>query len=233
MILGAVCTRRCSFCAVEKGDPAPPDESEPERIAEGVRALGLKHTVLTSVTRDDLEDGGAAHFSECVRGIRESIPDAVIEVLIPDFAGSYEAIKTAIASKPDVLNHNIETVPSFYGSVRPSASYERSIGILRLASRNGIITKSGIMLGLGETKEEVGNVMRDLRGSGCDIITIGQYLSPTEKHFPMSRFITPEEFDVYHREAIEMGFSSAACGPLVRSSYMASKLYQETLSCRN
>ncbi len=233
MILGTVCTRRCTFCAVEGGSPAPLDGSEPERLAGAVKALELEHAVFTSVTRDDLADGGAGQFAQCVRAVRRSSPGTTVEILIPDFSGSREAVETVLASGPDVLNHNVETVPSIYESVRPGASYERSLTILRLASENGLITKSGLMLGLGETADEVKQVMSDLRAHGCDIITIGQYLPPSDEHFPLKRYVTPEEFARIEKEAVEMGFSSAACGPLVRSSYEASKLHREALSCRN
>lgn len=233
MILGTVCTRKCTFCAVEGGDPSFPDETEPGRLAEAAKALALKHVVLTSVTRDDLADGGAEQFAQCIRAVRTASPDTTVEVLIPDFSGSREAMETVFASRPDVLNHNVETVPSIYESVRPGASYERSLTILRLASEKGLITKSGLMLGLGETENEVKQVMSDLRAHGCDIITIGQYLPPTDKHFPLKRYVTPEEFARAQKKAAELGFSSAACGPLVRSSYEASRLHREALLCRN
>ncbi len=233
MILGTVCTRGCAFCAVEDGAPDPPDDDEPERLAAAVEDLGLKHAVLTSVTRDDLADGGAEQFARCVRAVRSTSPETTVEILIPDFSGSETALKTVLASQPDVLNHNVETVPSLYDSVRSGASYQRSLKILRISSKHGILAKSGLMLGLGETMDEIRQVMRDLREHDCDIITVGQYLPPTDKHFPLKRYVTPEEFADIEKEAADMGFSSAACGPLIRSSYMASELYLKALSCKN
>ncbi len=225
MILGNVCTRRCGFCAVQKGAPAPVDEDEPGRVAEAAVALGLRYAVITSVTRDDYRDGGAGQFARTIRAIRERLTDCKIEVLIPDFQGSHAALDIVLDAAPDVLNHNIETVPRLYVQVRFGADYERSLGVLAYAkrARPEMQVKSGLMLGLGETNEEVVLVMRDLRAHGVDILTIGQYLSPSRRHLPVVRFVTPSEFDEYKRIGGEMGFLHVASGPLVRSSYHAAE----------
>ena len=223
MILGNVCTRNCRFCAVSKGIPGSPDPKEPENISHAVHVLKLRHTVITSVTRDDLDDGGASHFVDVVRELRKNCPDTTIELLIPDLNGNWKALERIVREHPDVLNHNVETVPSLYANVRPGATYERSIGLLRRVKEidSSIITKSGIMVGLGEDEDEVKSVIEDLIGAGCSMLTIGQYLQPSHKHLPVLEYITPEQFESYRIFALERGFSFVASGPLVRSSYHA------------
>jgi lipoyl synthase len=223
MILGNVCTRRCGFCAVQKGGPLPVDYDEPRRVAEACATLGLKFAVITSVNRDDRKDGGAELFALTIRAIRERIPGCGVEVLVPDFQGSRAAMDLVLDASPDILNHNTETVPRLYRQVRLGARYERSLDMLAYVkkSRNSIPTKSGLMLGLGETIEEVLQVMRDLRGSEVDILTLGQYLRPSLKHLPIFRYVQPEEFAGLKREGYRMGFRHVESGPLVRSSYHA------------
>jgi lipoic acid synthetase len=225
MVLGTTCTRNCGFCAVGHGAPAPVDPQEPARVAQAALGLGLRHAVVTSVTRDDLPDGGSGHFAATVEAIR-SVSDATIEVLTPDFQGRWECLERVLDARPDVYNHNVETVPRLYPTVRPQARYERSIELLRrVAERGGgIVGKSGLMVGLGESRDEVLGVLRDLRDAGCEAITIGQYLRPSPLHLPVERFVTPDEFDAYRREAEAMGFAAVACGPFVRSSYHADAL---------
>ncbi|MBZ5576697.1 MAG: lipoyl synthase [Acidobacteriia bacterium] len=224
MILGNVCTRRCGFCAVEKGAPLPVDYDEPQRVAEAVAAMGLRFAVVTSVNRDDRADGGAELFAHTIRAIRARVPGCGVEVLIPDFQGNRTAVATVMEAAPDVLNHNTETVPRLYRQVRLGARYERSLEVLRYAKELGpdCPTKSGLMLGLGETAEEVLEVMRDLRAQGVDILTLGQYLRPSAKHLPIVRYVPPEEFEDLRRAGVEMGFGHVESGPLVRSSYHAS-----------
>jgi lipoic acid synthetase len=223
MILGNVCTRRCGFCAVQKGAPEPVDFDEPRRVAEAVRAMGLRYAVVTSVNRDDRKDGGALLFALTIRAIRELNPGCKVEVLVPDFQGSHEAMDIVLNERPDVLNHNTETVPRLYRQVRLGARYERSLEMLAYAKRvrPEVPTKSGLMLGLGETREEVLGVMRDLRASDVDILTLGQYLRPSKNHLPIIRYIPPEEFSEYKRVGKEIGFQHVEAGPLVRSSYHA------------
>jgi lipoic acid synthetase len=225
MILGNVCTRRCGFCAVQKGAPLPVDYDEPERVAEAVEAMGLKFAVITSVNRDDREDGGAELFAMVIRAIRRRIPGCGVEVLIPDFQGNLAAVETVMSARPDVLNHNTETVPRLYRQVRLGARYERSLNVLAHAKQSAPATptKSGLMLGLGETAAEVLQVMRDLRAHQVDILTIGQYLRPSAKHLPIVRYVTPDEFADFRREGLAMGFGHVESGPLVRSSYHASE----------
>jgi lipoic acid synthetase len=225
MILGNVCTRRCGFCAVAKGGPLPADYDEPRRVAEAAAALGLKYAVITSVNRDDRTDGGAELFALTIRAIRERLPDCRVEVLIPDFQGSHAALDAVLDAAPDVLNHNVETVPRLYQQVRLGARYERSLDILAYSkqARPEIPAKSGLMLGLGELTDEVLQVMRDLRARGVDILTIGQYLRPTEKHLPVIRYVPPAEFDELRHTGYEMGFRHVESGPLVRSSYHAAR----------
>jgi lipoic acid synthetase len=227
LILGDHCTRNCTFCAVAKGIPLPPDPEEPEKLAQAVAVLRLRHVVITSVTRDDLPDGGAGHFSATLSALHRNVPDATIEVLTPDFCGQEQAIDTVIAAGPDVYNHNVETVARLYDLVRPKAIYSRSLNLLRhvKAKAPGIFTKSGLMLGLGEEFSEVVAVLQDLRSVGCDCLTIGQYLQPSSAHLPVKRFITPEEFAVYKAEAIRAGFVHVESGPFVRSSYRAHELW--------
>jgi len=223
MILGSVCTRNCTFCNVSKGKVQPVDENEPERVAQAVKALGLKHAVITSVTRDDLPDGGAGHFARVVESIRNIAPGVTIEVLIPDFQGNTEALKKVVDAHPEIINHNVETVPDLYSEVRPQADYRRSLDVLRNVKSmdDTIYTKSGIMVGLGEKEEQVVSVMQDLRDVNCDFLTIGQYLAPSQKHHPVVEYIHPDRFKAYEEKAYQMGFLYAASGPLVRSSYMA------------
>jgi len=223
MILGSVCTRNCTFCNVTKGRVQPVDENEPERVAEAVKILGLKHAVITSVTRDDLPDGGAGHFARVIEAIRNAAPKVTIEVLIPDFKGDIEALEKVVRARPEIINHNVETVPDLYSEVRPQADYRRSLNVLRNVKRldKSIYTKSGIMVGLGETEEQVISVMRDLREADCDFLTVGQYLAPSAKHHPVVEYIHPDQFKAYEEKAYELGFLFVASGPLVRSSYMA------------
>ena len=223
MILGNVCTRRCGFCAVQKGAPLSVDYDEPRRVAEACAALGLRYAVITSVNRDDRRDGGAELFASTIEAIRQQIPGCKVEVLVPDFQGSHEAIDIVMNAHPDVLNHNTETVPRLYKQVRLGARYTRSLDLLRYAKqvRPYIPTKSGLMLGLGETEQEVLAVMRDLRDHHVDILTLGQYLRPSPKHLPLLKYITPEEFSAYRRAGRQMGFAHVEAGPLVRSSYHA------------
>ncbi len=224
MILGNVCTRRCGFCAVQKGAPLEVDYDEPRRVAEACEALGLKYAVITSVNRDDRKDGGAELFALTIEAIRERIPNCKVEVLVPDFQGSHAAMDIVMNAHPDVLNHNIETVPRLYRNVRLGARYERSLDMLAYAKRARpfVPTKSGLMVGLGETKDEVVNVIRDLRAHNVDILTIGQYLRPSQKHLPIMRYVPQDEFDEFKRAGYEMGFAHVESGPLVRSSYHAS-----------
>ncbi|MDN5293670.1 MAG: lipoyl synthase [Eubacteriales bacterium] len=225
MILGDTCTRNCSFCAVKKGNPAPPDPTEPERVAEAVAALGLTHAVITSVTRDDLPDGGAGHFAAVIKALQRRCPQTTVEVLVPDFGGSREALRVVLAAGPHVLNHNLETVPRLYDRVRPLASYRRSLALLAAAKEEkpGVWTKTGLMLGLGETDTEVIEVMYDLREVGCDILTLGQYLPPTPQHYPLQEFVPPEVFACLREKALQLGFVHVEAGPFVRSSYKAAE----------
>ncbi len=226
LLLGPGCTRQCSFCAVEKNSVTVPDETEPERCALAVARLGLHFCVLTMVTRDDLLDGGAGHVAKTIDAIKKDCPDVGLEVLISDLKGNLTALNTIIQAKPDVLNHNIETVPRLYRTVRPQADYERSLEILSEADASipRPATKSGLMLGLGETGEEVIRVMDDLRESGCDLLTLGQYLAPSKIHHPVAEYIPPEEFDRLKELALKKGFTDVASGPYVRSSYQAEQL---------
>jgi lipoyl synthase len=227
LILGGNCTRSCAFCQVGKGKPEPVDPGEPERLARAAADLGLKHAVVTSVTRDDLPDGGASHFARAIKALRASCPGASVEVLIPDFLGSEAALATVVEAGPDVINHNVETVPRLYAAVRPQADYRRSLGVIETVEKLsasldiGLKSKSGIMLGLGESEAEVLEVLSDLRRCGCDFITIGQYLAPSKAHVPVAEYISPELFRAYGERAREMGFSSVASFPLARSSYRA------------
>ena len=223
MLLGDICTRRCGFCAVPKGKPAAIDWEEPRRVAEAVAKLGLRHAVVTSVNRDDDNLGGARIFAETIREIRQSTPGCRVEVLIPDFQGLDEALQIVLDARPDVLNHNTETVPRLYRAVRSGARYERTLRLLETSKRlaPGIVTKSGVMVGLGETMEELLRVFQDLGSRGVDILTIGQYLRPSHDHLPIARFYAPEEFQHMKEEALRCGFRHVESGPLVRSSYHA------------
>ncbi|MGD0761358.1 MAG: lipoyl synthase [Candidatus Sulfotelmatobacter sp.] len=234
MLLGDICTRRCGFCAVPKGRPEPIDWDEPRRVAEAVATLGLKHAVVTSVNRDDDNIGGAKVFAETIREIRELTPDCRIEVLIPDFQGLDEALKIVLDAKPDVLNHNTETVPRLYRVVRSGARYERTLTLLANAKKfsPGMVTKSGVMVGLGESSEELVEVFRDLGGRGVDILTVGQYLRPSKDHLPIARFYAPEEFQYLKDEALRFGFRHVESGPMVRSSYHAHEQAESTSTPR-
>ena len=221
LILGDICTRRCHYCAVTTGRPLEPDLNEPGRVAEAVHALGLRHAVITSVNRDDMPDGGASIFAETIRLIRSRMPSCTVEVLIPDFQGQESALTTVMDEHPHILNHNIETVPRLFPSIRPQGKYRRSLELLDRAKSKGGLTKSGLIAGLGETLDEISDVMRDLRAVGCDILTIGQYLRPTKLHAPIQRFYAPEEFQALKEEGLTLGFQHVESGPLVRSSYHA------------
>ncbi|HET6497440.1 MAG TPA: lipoyl synthase, partial [Coriobacteriia bacterium] len=230
LILGATCTRSCGFCAVTSGDPAPLDPEEPARVAEAARRMALDHVVVTAVTRDDLPDGGAAQFVAVIEALREAVPAATVEVLTSDFAGDHASVDAVVDARPDVFNHNLETVPRLYGQVRPAADYGRSLAVLarakkRAATRpHAVLTKSGLILGLGETPDEVVAVMRDLRVAGCDLLTLGQYLRPSDAHLPVAEYVSPPRFDEYARGARELGFAGVASSPLVRSSYRAGQM---------
>ena len=233
MILGARCTRDCRFCAVERGEPAAPRADEPEAVAEAAGRMKLRHVVVTSVTRDDLADGGAGHFARVIAAVRRRLPRTIVEVLTPDFQGQREALDTVLDARPDIFNHNVETVSRLYPQLRPQADYGRSLKVLRYAAerkeRPGarrLWTKSGLMVGCGERREELHAVLNDLRGARCDIVTIGQYLAPSASHYPVERFVPPEEFDEYAAEARRLGFRAVASGPFVRSSYNAQALFE-------
>jgi len=221
MILGETCTRSCGFCAVKTGRPTELDLDEPRRVAEAIRTLGLRHAVITSVNRDELEDGGASIFADTIRRVRASSPRCAVEVLIPDFKGSHAAQDAVFAARPDILNHNTETVPRLYRTVRPQGKYHWTLELLQRAKAAGLTTKSGLMLGLGETSEEVEAVMRDLIAHGCDILTLGQYLQPTKAHLPVARYYHPDEFASLKAAGDRLGFRHVESGPLVRSSYHA------------
>ncbi|MCW8803669.1 MAG: lipoyl synthase [Ignavibacteriaceae bacterium] len=221
MILGDTCTRSCGFCNVKVGLPTELDLEEPRRVVDAIKQLELRHAVITSVNRDELEDGGAEIFKECVRLLREEKPDCTIEILIPDFKGEEKAFETIMQFPPDILNHNLETVKRLYHAVRPQAKYERSLNLIKWFKTKGLKTKSGIMVGIGEKTEEVLELMKDLYDQGCEIMTIGQYLQPTKVHLPVDRFVTPEEFKMYKEEGLIMGFKIVESSPLVRSSYHA------------
>jgi lipoic acid synthetase len=225
MILGNVCTRPCGFCAVERGAPEVVETDEPERVAEAAARLGLRHVVITSVTRDDLPDGGADHFRQCILAVRART-GAAIEVLTPDFRGDVRAIERVLDAQPEVYNHNMETVPRLYKKVRGRADYQRSLDLLAYVKSRApeVVTKSGLMLGLGETVPEVLEVLADLRGAGCDVLTLGQYLAPTLKHLPVERYVTPAEFDGLARLARTLAFREVVSGPFVRSSYHADEM---------
>jgi lipoic acid synthetase len=232
MILGEKCTRNCMFCAVGHDPKEPPDPAEPKRVAEAVKTMALKYSVITSVTRDDLTDGGASMFVETIREIRKASPETLIEILIPDLQGNWSALKTIVDAAPDVLNHNVETVPRLYPTVRPQAVYERSLELLAMVKNYNpkMVTKSGVMLGLGERREEILQVMDDLLRSKVDILTLGQYLQPSKAHLSVDEFVPPEIFDELKEIALHKGFSGVASGPNVRSSYEAGNLYREVIA---
>jgi lipoic acid synthetase len=221
MILGNICTRSCGFCAVQTGRPTELDRDEPRRVAEAIRLMGLRHAVITSVARDELLDGGAAIWAETIRAVREENPQTAIEVLIPDFKGRWRDLETVLAAKPDILNHNVETVPRLHKQVRPQAKYERSLEMLRRAKAAGFVTKSGLMLGIGEHDDEIASTLRDMAADKLDILTLGQYLRPSAQHLPLYRWVTPEEFARWKQFGLDLGFRVVESGPLVRSSYHA------------
>ncbi len=229
LILGNNCTRNCKFCNVTHATPLPVDPKEPERLAKEIEKLGLEFAVITSVTRDDLPDGGAEHFAQTIRAIHTQCPEVGVEVLIPDFIGDSGALKNVIDAASEVLNHNVETVLRLYPAVRPQADYQRSLAVIRQAKElnSRLLTKSGIMLGLGENRTEVQQVLDDLLAQECDILTLGQYLCPSDQHFPVDEYILPTVFEEYEALALEMGFVSVSAGPFVRSSYMAKEQYEK------
>ena len=228
LIMGPRCTRNCRFCNVGHGPEGPPDENEPRRVAKVAARMGLRYVVVTSVTRDDLSDGGARFFAETIREVRKAIPDARIEVLVPDFQGDEDALKTVLDARPDVLNHNIETVERLYPTVRPGADYRRTLGLLRRVGIHApeIPAKSGMMLGLGERDDEIRRTLSDLFAHGCRFLTLGQYLQPSKEHLPVERFVPPEEFEDWRKVALKIGFQQVASGPFVRSSYHAKDLFE-------
>jgi lipoic acid synthetase len=229
LILGNICTRFCTFCGVNHGAPMPVDVDEPEKLIGAIKSLKLNHVVITSVTRDDLSDGGAAIYAETITRIKQALPAVTVEILIPDFNGNQAALELVISKKPDIFNHNIETIPRLYSSIRPQALYQRSLDVLSLAARSGLTVKSGIMVGLGEIESEVHQVMRDLYSAGCRILTIGQYLRPSKQQTPVIEHVSPEQFSSYEKVGQALGFSSVFAGPFVRSSYMAEKIFQNVL----
>lgn len=234
MILGKRCTRHCAFCAVEHGIPAPPNPDEPQRLAETLRSLGVRHVVITSVTRDDLPDEGAGAFADCVRAVHDLSRDITVEVLPPDLHARCDCIETICEAGPAVFNHNIETVARLSPTIRPQADYGRSLEVLRIVKRirPGLLTKSGLLLGLGEHDDEVRATLDDLRSAGCDIVTLGQYLQPTPAHWPVARYWRPEEFDQIATVARSLGFASVVAGPFVRSSYHAAEAMDTADACR-
>jgi len=237
MILGNLCTRGCGFCSVPKGNPRKVnmalDPAEPRNVARMAQAMRVKYCVITSVNRDDLADGGSRHFAETVREVRNALPEARIEVLTPDFCGDVEAVARVLDAGPDVFNHNMETVPRLYRKVRPQANYRQSLDLLEFARKHRpeVLTKSGFMVGLGETEEEIFQLLRDLVAVGTDVATIGQYLQPTRRNLPVSRYVTPAEFDAYRDFGLSLGFKKVFSGPLVRSSYMADLVSEEARHC--
>jgi lipoyl synthase len=233
LILGDACTRGCGYCGVSRGATAPPDPGEPRRVAEAVLRMGCRYMVVTSVTRDDLPDGGAGHFATTVRTLREMAPGAKVELLVPDFQGDAEALRVVADSMPDVLGHNLEVVRRLFPELRPEGSYDRSLSFFRNLRelRPGLVAKSGIMMGLGETRGEAREALRDLREAGVRIVTVGQYLQPAPERVPVARYVPPEEFEEMRAEALAMGFAAAVCGPLVRSSYRAHEAAAEMARC--
>ncbi len=229
MILGDVCTRGCRFCATKTGVPLPADHGEPQRVADSIRLMGLRHAVITSVTRDDLPDGGAAHWAAVVEAVREVNPHTTIELLIPDLDAVAEHLDIVIASRPDIIGHNIETVERLTSEVRSRARYRTSLETIRYIASRGMVAKSGIMVGMGETEEEVLQTLDDLRGAGCRIVTLGQYLRPTLRHWPVAEYVAPEKFEKYKQEALARGFGYVASAPLVRSSYMAEQALKDIM----
>lgn len=232
MILGDICTRSCKFCATKTGKPLPPEPQEPERIADSVHLMQLKHCVITSVDRDDLPDKGAQFWADTILAIRKRNPETIIEVLTPDFDGVEQYLNIVFDAKPDIFSHNIETVKRLSSKVRSRAKYELSLEVLRQSAAKGLITKSGIMVGLGETEEEVIDTMKDMKNVGCQMLTIGQYLQPTHDNLPVKEYVTPEQFDKYKRIGLELGFGNVESAPLVRSSYMAERSFVSSNICK-
>jgi lipoic acid synthetase len=232
MIMGDVCTRNCPYCNVNHGKPLPLDPYEPDNVAVAVSKLGLKHVVITSVDRDDLPDGGSSHYAKVIQKVKQLNPHTTVEVLIPDFKGSLEALKTVVDASPDVINHNIETVKELYKKVRPQGSYEKSLKIIKWVKEidDRITTKSGFMVGLGETKDQIIQLLRDLKNNGCDIITVGQYLQPSKNHLPVEKYYTEEEFKEFEKIGYEIGFKEVFSGVLVRSSFHAGEIFEKTKS---
>lgn len=232
MILGRECTRNCKFCNVSSNPVEEVNPKEPENVAEATVKLGLKHVVITSVTRDDLSDGGAEHFAKTIKAIKAKNPEIIVEVLIPDLQGDVDALKIVVDAKPDILNHNVETVPRLYPDVRPMAIYQRSLDVLENTKKLNpdMLTKTGIMLGLGETVEEVISLFKDLRAVNCDFLTVGQYLPPSNEHFPLVEYVHPDQFEMYKEEAMKLGFKFVASSPLVRSSYKAADMFEASES---
>jgi lipoic acid synthetase len=231
MVLGDVCTRACRFCATATGKPLPIDAREAQKVARSVSLMGLKHAVITSVTRDDLPDGGAAHWAQVVQAVREKCPQTTVEVLIPDFNGDFSALDTVLAARPDIVGHNVETVERLTPEIRSRAKYRLSLSVLRHISDSGAVAKSGIMVGLGETRDEVLQTLDDLRRAGVGLVTLGQYLQPSRSHVPVAEWITPEIFEFYKAEALARGFTHVASGPLVRSSYLAEQALPALKKC--
>ncbi|NLD93521.1 MAG: lipoyl synthase [Fibrobacter sp.] len=230
LILGTTCTRFCTFCSVNHGIPGPPDPDEPGKLVSAVSSLKLRHVVITSVTRDDLPDGGASVYADIITRLKKEIPGITVEVLIPDFKGDKDALLTVFEAKPDIFNHNVETVPRLYNQIRPQAIYQRSLDVLKYASEYGLVVKSGIMAGLGEQDEEVFGVMQNLLDHGCSIMTIGQYLRPSRSQTPVVAHVSPDKFSEYEKKGIDLGFRTVFAGPYVRSSYMAEQILNRTKS---
>lgn len=227
LILGNICTRNCAFCAVDKGQPKPLDQTEPEQVLAAVEAMGLRYVVITSVTRDDLPDGGAEVFYRTIKLIKDNYPQIKVEVLVPDFKGEEDPLLKVLAARPEIISHNLETTANLYPEInRPVNNYYRSLGLLKLAHEHGALTKSGLMVGLGESLTDLKQAFLDLRQNGCELLTIGQYLQPTRQHAPVRRYCSPQEFEELRQLALELGFKEVASGPLVRSSYFADKLYE-------
>jgi len=233
LIGGEICTRRCDFCQIDTGKPTPLDRDEPRRVAESVQAMSLRYSTVTGVARDDLPDGGSWLYAETVRAIKQLNPSTGVELLIPDFNGNADQLREVFESRPEVLAHNLETVPRIFKRIRPAFSYERSLGVLTAAREFGLVTKSNLILGMGETPDEIRAALVDLREAGCDIVTITQYLRPTTRHHPVDRWVHPDEFVEYERYAEQLGFAGVLAGPLVRSSYRAGRLYQQAIEQRH
>ncbi|WP_277605399.1 lipoyl synthase [Glycomyces sp. L485] len=232
LIGGSQCTRRCDFCQIDTGRPSPLDRTEPAKVAESVKTMGLKYATVTGVARDDLDDGGAWLYAETVRQIHAAIPGCGVELLIPDFNAEPDQLAEVFSSRPEVLAHNVETVPRIFKRIRPAFTYERSLGVITSARQEGLVTKSNLILGMGETREEISQALRDLHEAGCELVTITQYLRPTKRHHPVDRWVKPEEFVELSVEAEEIGFAGVMSGPLVRSSYRAGRLYRQAIDAR-